>query len=613
MKKLLAIVLLGVSFQAFAQTFQVQTLQVNDTTNSTSPTTGGATFAGGAGFVGDVYSGAAFHGIGAFSSLTDSGTSTFTGQANFNGSVVFSQNPTNASTTYYPTVPTNSALQNLSTVATPVVWRLGYYASGDVPPLLYSSTTAPCTINSGAGDGGAQIPSANGKCWTANFPSGPLDVTQWGVKADGITDNTTALQAAWTFGGGMGRDIILPKSDQTNFIKTGPLTAPIGLYNGGAPFPQNPLSGIRGQGYGQTVVKSNLTTNQCALTFNAPSATYSNAALARVARDFQLWNITQGTGNGICLNQITGIEIANVLMRGFNFGLYALDSIRVQLKSPYFVLNTVAIVANSTGFSYPNQWVIVNPFVTASAGSSFLFYHASDIDIYGGDFEGNNVTNTANSTIQMYGNPINGTKGLSVYGGYYQNNGGTAEFEFDQVAGDLGVGQHLITGVDQGRISNTTFVNHSVYIANSVNGDYTSVAVTGSSFWSASPYVPNAGRSYFAASGGAGLFQITGYDRQNSFGSAVEAPWVCQAGTNCTVLSDGHIRQWGTATTGAGSPGSVAVSWPTVCPAAVDSVKVVNQTAATPTAVSYGTVTTSGTTLYSAVGSNAVGWEILCH
>lgn len=94
-----------------------------------------------------------------------------------------------------PKVDNNTALSALaSTYATAVV-RLGFAAAGDAPPVTYTPSNSACTLNAGAGDGGSQIPSSDGKCWIANF-NGRAWVSQFGAKGDNSTDDTAALNAA---------------------------------------------------------------------------------------------------------------------------------------------------------------------------------------------------------------------------------------------------------------------------------------------------------------------------------------------------------------------------------------------------------------------------------
>jgi len=93
---------------ATAQPITASTLQVTDTTNSTSPTTGAATIAGGLGVSGDVWSGAAFHGafagplngsVGATTPSTGAFTSLSSTSGALNGSLGATTPSTVAATT----------------------------------------------------------------------------------------------------------------------------------------------------------------------------------------------------------------------------------------------------------------------------------------------------------------------------------------------------------------------------------------------------------------------------------------------------------------------------------------------------------------------------------
>lgn len=96
--------------------------------------------------------------------------------------------------TAVPHVDTNAALQAFSTLSASKVVRDGYAAAGDAAPLAYTASGDACSLNAGAGDGGSQVPSADGKCWLANLKGQGL-VSEWGADMTGTNDATSATQA----------------------------------------------------------------------------------------------------------------------------------------------------------------------------------------------------------------------------------------------------------------------------------------------------------------------------------------------------------------------------------------------------------------------------------
>jgi hypothetical protein len=121
-----------------------------------------------------------------------------------------------------PHVASTAALVGASTAVYPAgVWRGDFSVGFGAPPLWYLPSGSACSLNSGNGDGGFQVKSADGKCWLATFSAGGADVRQWGAVGDGLTDNQPALQAAINWAHSVCGIITLPSG---RFIVKGQLS-----------------------------------------------------------------------------------------------------------------------------------------------------------------------------------------------------------------------------------------------------------------------------------------------------------------------------------------------------------------------------------------------------
>ena len=98
-------------------------------------------------------------------------------------------------------VPSNLELTAASTALFPLgVWRDDYAVGLGAPPLWYRPSNAPCTLNGGNGDNGSQVKSSDGKCWLAAFPTGGVDIRQFGADMSGVADSAPAINAALALG-----------------------------------------------------------------------------------------------------------------------------------------------------------------------------------------------------------------------------------------------------------------------------------------------------------------------------------------------------------------------------------------------------------------------------
>ena len=197
-----------------------------------------------------------------------------------------------------------------------------------------------------------------------------------------------------------------------------------------------------------------------------------------------LWSLNNA-GFGLCMNAVSHFTSDSFSNINFAYQIYALDTFTVTMNRPILENGQHAIYANYNALSYPNDWNINQGYMAGQTQDGLLIYSPADFNIRGGDYEGINTANTSGyCTINVQGNPVNGTKGLAIFGGYFQDNGGNGDVCITQNASGNGSGPgvHSITGVEFERISSTTFVTHEIVPSNGNSAAQTVVSMHGNSF-----------------------------------------------------------------------------------------------------------------------------------
>jgi len=88
-----------------------------------------------------------------------------------------------------------AAVEAAAIPAGAVVCRNGYTMGGDSPEVCYTASNTNCTLNGGAGDGGAQLPRYGGGCLNI-LPYFQYWVDIWGADRTGVNSSTMAVQNA---------------------------------------------------------------------------------------------------------------------------------------------------------------------------------------------------------------------------------------------------------------------------------------------------------------------------------------------------------------------------------------------------------------------------------
>jgi hypothetical protein len=118
-----------------------------------------------------------------------------------------------------------------------IAHRVGFHAQGDAPELAYVSQSGPCAANGMVDDGGSCINAGDGNSWKAVFPTGRIDIRQFGAIPDNSTPADAAVRAANVYSAGIGACTYVP-SIYPGFT----FQNPIALNNAGS----NCLAGDRG-------------------------------------------------------------------------------------------------------------------------------------------------------------------------------------------------------------------------------------------------------------------------------------------------------------------------------------------------------------------------------
>lgn len=367
--------------------------------------------------------------------------------------------PTVGATTIYPTVATNTALVALSTVTVSTVTRLGFTAAGDAPPLTYTASASACSLNSGAGDNGSQVQSANGKCWLADFPPGPIDAREFGADPTGTNDSTSALQAD----ANIGRPIYIRGS-----FKFSTLTMSAG--------------GIVGDGQAYSFLNSTDTTSANVITFSAVNIQPGTAA--PVFRNFTLQGQSGKTsGAGILVtapsSENQGARFTNVTVYTFpvciQFG--AASNWTIQNSAIINYLNTGISIADTNNPDSGDS-TIMGSFIGTAVGTTPVgvgYLSSGGLKFIGnkinggayGFFLGLNAPSST-SILLIDGNSIENQTVAAIE---LSRSSGTATFSKITILGnELGINQNGIVADASGAISDLSITGNAIDLTSTTTG-----------------------------------------------------------------------------------------------------------------------------------------------
>jgi hypothetical protein len=329
---------------------------------------------------------------------------------------------------------------------------------------------------------------------------------------DDAADDTAKIQAAWNYAASVGKNLYIGGVG-TGVCKFSTLTAPtptVGEFGN--------RSGLVGDGSGVTMLRSTARGVQSAITLSSTFGVNSDYNVEM--RGFTLAGTAYG-GTGIHLNRVTNLSFNDVRFRTFSYGIVAVDTLRITLINCWFYGIAIdGVHATFDKHTHPNAWTFINPTISFVVGKGLYFEAPATLTIVGGDFENNGHGNYTGAAIYVTGNPVEGTAGLNVTGGYYSNNNGLADIYIDGAETTNGV--HTITGAEFDRNGATTIVASNIYV-NNYNLGSTTLNLKASGFQGFNGYIPNATRPYVGFYNSVATNYVVN-SGGNWFQSAVETP-----------------------------------------------------------------------------------------
>lgn len=245
-------------------------------------------------------------------------------QLNINGTFY----PIPGSISGLPTVAGNAQLQAEPSSFGALVVREAFQSGYSGPVVFYQPSLNPCTLNSGAGDGGSQVLTSDGRCWLAILDPGRLDIRIWG--AIGSADSTAAINAAQAYArtlGGSGKVYIPSAGSPYKMAGTNP-----GLGTNGACL--NVQDGdviygdrLSGVGSGGTPLVGSASEILCTAQVDGISmpsnSRVNNVQISNLVIAQTSWTAGTTDGRSSCIHRslATGWLLTNVVCKDFPVGI----------------------------------------------------------------------------------------------------------------------------------------------------------------------------------------------------------------------------------------------------------------------------------------------------
>lgn len=410
-----------------------------------------------------------------------------------------------------------NGLRALSKLTYTRAFVTGYYSAGDGGGGNYWYD--PTDVTS-ADNGGTIIVATDGGRWKLE-PQFMVTLRTFGAKGDGTTNDTAAIQNAFTWAAA---GYTLRGSAGLYIINSG---ISVTLNNGTAINAGGRRFQFIGDGPGNTCFQYAGSASPTLFTFNG------NYFDRLVLQGFRVQHTDQAsvTSNGIGIKIISAV---NAVLRDVNVfrmttGISCTDINACKFDNCVFNYNSTGFVAQYGSVSYPNAIMFSNCYFNSNYQNGCVIQNGVTVTIDSCTFEANGLDNSGNvqsgaTGLAFSNNGVNGLASLIVRGSYFEQNAGAADVYITHTA----TGTYLIEGNTFNRTDSVKFVtNNIVFDASSLgsNSSPCKIKLIANGHFRAGTYAANSARRYINfAHGSSGYNQFFIHDDGNNYMDASELP-----------------------------------------------------------------------------------------
>lgn len=315
------------------------------------------------------------------------------------------------------TVDSIAALRLLSGARNQRAFVLGYYANGDGGGGAYFLDTTDTTS---ADNGGTIIVGGDGGRWKL-CGSALVTIRQFGAKGDGVTNDTSAIQAGLNWAIGVNRQLFAPAG--TYRITSGLVMDYTNVFYASSQYAK------KAHFVGEGAVCTNIQADAGSYAaFSFVGNTLNNTAYFTL-RGIRFTGTGRAAGSvGVVFNRAAFVRVEDVIAESFAIGLQATDLEQVSFYDCIFRFNTSGIQGGTGSMTGPNSWSLYNVTVANNTKAGVTIQNANALNWNGGSiqyngFIGGDATNFGMQLIEC--GTGYGTIGLSNF--IFEGNGGLGD------------------------------------------------------------------------------------------------------------------------------------------------------------------------------------------